>query len=310
MKIFITKINESWIIDRVKKEFIDYTEFKFSNFISTANVIWVIAPWSFGSKNIRKIKNKKIIYSIYHIEDKNLESQEIKEIIEVDKHVHSYHVISKETKKILEQITEKPIYYLPFWVNQNVWFFISDKTNLRKKYNFQADDFLIGSFQRDTEGSDLKSPKLVKGPDIFIKIIKEISSYTPKLRVVLTGTRRAYVISELQKLNIPFSYFEMADYKMTNELYNTLDLYLITSRLEGGPQALVECGQTKTPIISTNVGIAEEILHQESIFDVNDINTYKKAKPNIDYAYEKSSLLKIPDGINGYIKMFKEVYES
>ena len=32
---------------------------------------------------------------------------------------------------------------------------------------------------------------------------------------------------------------------MMNELYNILDLYLITSRLEGGPQALVECGQTK-----------------------------------------------------------------
>ena len=26
---------------------------------------------------------------------------------------------------------------------------------------------LIGSFQRDTEGHDMISPKLVKGPDIF-----------------------------------------------------------------------------------------------------------------------------------------------
>ena len=45
---------------------------------------------------------------------------------------------------------------------------------------------------------------------------------------------------------------------MLNELYNVLDLYLVTSRIEGGP-TLVECGQTKTPILSTNVGIADQI---------------------------------------------------
>ena len=43
----------------------------------------------------------------------------------------------------------------------------------------------------------------------------------------------------------------MTNFKMLNELYNVLDLYLVTSRIEGGPQALVECGQTKTPILST-----------------------------------------------------------
>ena len=310
MKIFITKINESWIIDRVKKEFTEYSNFKFSTFMQTADVVWIIAPWSFDLKKIKRLKNKKIIYSIYHIEDINIENEEIKEILKVDEYIHSYHVISKETKKILQEITRKPIHYIPFWVNQNIWFYISDKSRIRKKYNFNSDDFLIGSFQRDTEGSDLKSPKLVKGPDIFIELIKEISSYEPKLKVVLTGTRRAYIISELEKLNIPFSYFEMADYKMTNELYNILDLYLITSRLEGGPQALVECGQTKTPIISSNVGIAEEILSPESIFDFNNLNTFKNARPNIEYAYKKSSLLKIPEGLEGYIDMFKEVYES
>ena len=69
------------------------------------------------------------------------------------------------------------------------------------------------------------------------------------------------------KNKIPFKYFEMTNFEMLNELYNVLDLYLVTSRIEGGPQALVECGQTKTPILSTNVGIADQILAPESIFD-------------------------------------------
>ena len=86
------------------------------------------------------------------------------------------------------------------------------------------------------------------------------------MKVVLTGKRRDYVISELKKNNIPYKYFEMTNFSMMNDLYNILDLYLITSRLEGGPQALVECGQTRTPVISTDVGIAREILGRRLYF--------------------------------------------
>ena len=102
----------------------------------------------------------------------------------------------------------------------------------------------------------------------------------------------------------------MTDFKMMNELYNALDLYLITSRLEGGPQALVECGQTKTPIISSDVGIARQILSPESIFDFNNLATFKKATPNVDFAYKESSKLTIPKGMLGYVEMFEKIYES
>ena len=124
---------------------------------------------------------------------------------------------------------------------------------------------MVGSFQRDTEGDDLMSPKLIKGPDIFIKIVSNLYKSNKNLKIVLAGKRRQYVISELENQNIPYKYFEMTDFDMLNELYNILDLYLVTSRLEGGPQALVECGLTKTPIISTDVGIADKILSAESI---------------------------------------------
>ena len=65
----------------------------------------------------------------------------------------------------------------------------------------------------------------------------------------------------------------MAPIDVVNKLYNILDLYLVTSRVEGGPQAIPECGITKTPIISTNVGVASEILHESSIFNGT---SYKK----------------------------------
>ena len=44
-----------------------------------------------------------------------------------------------------------------------------------------------------------------------------------------------------------------------NKLYNILDLYIVSSRIEGGPQAILESSITKTPILSTDVGVASEI---------------------------------------------------
>ena len=310
MKINITKIKESWIIDRIKSEWIENNKLIYSRYPVFSDLIWVIAPWSLNLDFVKKFKNKKIIYSQYHIEDASSKSQEMQKLKMVEPYIDAFHVISLETEAILKKITDKPIYYLPLWVNQNIWFYIKDKDKLRNKYLIPNEDFLIGSFQRDTEGSDLISPKLLKGPDIFIQIVKNIFAQNKNLRIILTGTRRQYVISELKKLNIPFNYFEMADFEMTNELYNILDLYLITSRVEGGPQALVECGQTMTPIISTNVGIASQILAPESIFNYENIDTFQNAKPNIDFAYKQSSKLTIPEGMKGYNSMFKEVYES
>ena len=43
-----------------------------------------------------------------------------------------------------------------------------------------------------------------------------------KIEVILTGKRRQYVINELERLNIPYKYFEMVSFKTLNELYEIL----------------------------------------------------------------------------------------
>ena len=166
------------------------------------------------------------------------------------------------------------------------------------------DAYLVGSFQRDTEGKDLISPKLSKGPDLFINHIDKLINKEKNLEVVLTGKRRNYVINELSKRNIKYHYFEMISFEQLNELYNLLDLYLVTSRYEGGPQAILEAGITKTPIISTDVGIAKEILSEESIIDLdNPLN----ARPNINYAFSNVQNYLIPKGFDKFNEMFSQI---
>ena len=96
----------------------------------------------------------------------------------------------------------------------------------------------------------------------------------------------------------------MVDFEILNELYNCLDLYIVSSRIEGGPQAILECGVTKTPVISTDVGVASEILANESIFNMDN---YAEAQPNIEVALRNSINYSLNICMNRYLKMFEEV---
>tara|TARA_X000000368_G_scaffold185308_1_gene146339 strand:+ start:187 stop:1095 length:909 start_codon:yes stop_codon:yes gene_type:complete len=300
VKVYLSDINESWIVDRVREEWYKYNPELSSKNIKTADTIWIISPWLWSKLPKKYLKKCKVVCSIFHFEEKDYNPSNMKEFYKRDKYVDSYHVISQKVLQELQKLTPKPITYIPFWVNQDIWYEIENKEKLKLKYNIPVNSFVIGSFQRDTEGKDLKSPKLIKGPDRFIEIAKYYKSLHPNLIILLSGKRRQYIINELNKENISFLYYEMASFEELNEFYNILDLYIVSSRIEGGPQAIVESGITKTPIISTDVGFASDILSNESIFDMNN---FKNAKPNIDFAYKKSKELVIPKGFEKFINM-------
>ena len=96
----------------------------------------------------------------------------------------------------------------------------------------------------------------------------------------------------------------MVPLDVLNKLYNILNLYLVTSRVEGGPQAIFECALTKTPILSTRVGVAPEVLHKDSIYKVNE---FSKAKIDIDYAFDSAQKYTIPNGFDKFLNMFSGV---
>lgn len=304
MKIYINKLNESWIVDRLKKEWSDNNKFITTKRIRKADIVWIISPWTWRKLPTKYLEEKKVVCSIYHIDENKFNQEDLEDFKERDRYVSEYHVISKKTIPQLKKMTNKKITYIPFWVNQNKWFEIKDKRSLRAKYEFSDDEYIVGSFQRDSEGSNQEMPKLIKGPDQFITIVKHLNKEKNNLHVLLAGKRRNYVINELKKENIKFSYFEMVGISKLNELYNLLNLYIVSSRLEGGPQAIVECGITKTPIISTDVGIADDILAEESIFNMDN---FHEAVPSVEFAYTKSKELIIPKGFKDFINLFQSV---
>ena len=306
MKIFISNLNESWIVDRMKEEFSNYYPDIVTHDIKKCDIIWIIAPWMWKKIPKKYLKSKTVVCSIHHLEKKDYSGKPLKEFYKRDKYVDFYHTISEKSKIEIQKLTSKKIVSIPFWINENIFFPIENKSNLRSKYNLQENSFIIGSFQRDTEGKDLKSPKLIKGPDRFVEIVKSFTLNNENLVVLLSGYRRQYVIKKLEEQNINYIYVEMVDFEILNELYNCLDLYIVSSRIEGGPQAILECGITETPIISTDVGVASEILANESIFNMEN---YEEAKPNIEVALRNSVKYSMKNGMSKYLEMFTEVFK-
>ena len=304
MKIYLNEANESWVVDRFRKEWIENNLDSMTENIEEADIVWIIAPWTWKKINKKHLRNKKVVCTIHHIDFEKFNNKEKKNFYKRDKYVDTYHAISTKTEEQVRSLTDKDIETIPFWINQNIFYEIKNKNILRSKFNLNTESFIVGSFQRDTEGKDLVSPKLSKGPDRFIEILIELNKKNKNIEVLLTGKRRDYLIKNLKKNKIPYIYYEMTTFEQLNELYNCIDLYIVASRVEGGPQAILECAITKTPIISTDVGIASKILHESSIFTMENFST---AKPSESYAYKNSIKYKIPEWFDNFENLFKSM---
>jgi len=296
--------NQKWIIDVFANEFILYSRLKFTEDMKQADVIWILGYNIEETKKITKLEKKPFVIStIHHIDWSN--SEPMLEMIKMlDTITDRYHVICNKVEIDLRTLTEKPIVKANFWINETNFYKIDNKEELRKKWNVGGDNYVIGSFQRDTKGkSKCTLPKLSKGPDIFLKIVRNMKIKRDNIVVLLTGRRRNYIIGELEKANIKYIYHEMISISELNEVYNCLDLYIVSSRVEGGPRSIMECGLSKTPIISTDVGIAKLILNPDAIYDMNEFKTYKNATPNVEYVFEQVNSY----SISNYMKKFVDI---
>jgi len=301
--------NQKWICDILKQQFLSYFPDITTTNAKEAEIIWYLASWNrryipseFTVNSWYEfLKKKKVIFSVHHIDiDKYIkdEKNEFKNNFDfMKKYGNKIHAICQKTYNFLEKCFESEKLVKEYlWIEGKDFFYIENKLKLREKYHFSQNAFLVGSFQKDTEGnSDCKNPipKLSKGPDVFINIIENMLITNPNIEVILTGLRREYIIQQLKKRNIKYHYFNMITLKELNELYNCLDLYLVSSRYEGGPRSIFEAGITKTPLISSDVGIASEFMPKESIYSVSNFLSYKNAKPNVEQLYRSISRLKI-----------------
>ena len=81
-----------------------------------------------------------------------------------------------------------------------------------------------------------------------------------------------------------------------NRLYNLIDLYIVSSKSEGGPKAVLESAFTKTMILSTDVGLAPDFLNPWCIYGtveeaeqkIKEIMAGKDVSEFVELNYQKA----------------------
>lgn len=156
---------------------------------------------------------------------------------------------------------------IPLGIDRKLFTLTNDekKRTIREQLGIPMNRLVIGSFQKDGMGwGEGMEPKLIKGPDIFVEVVSQLKHLNPF--VLLTGPARGYVKRELEDHNIPFKHVYLKHFRDLPRMYHALDLYLITSRIEGGPKALLEAWASGVPVVSTNVGMVPDIaVHNQTV---------------------------------------------
>jgi glycosyltransferase involved in cell wall biosynthesis len=268
-------------------------------------------------------KSNKIIVTWFHVEEDDERLESLPNAIGI---VDIWHTSCRKTKdKLVELgVEKKKIIIIPLGVDLKYFNNPSKKEKkfLREKFKIPKNKIVIGSFQKDGTGwGQGLSPKLIKGPDIFCDVVEKLASRY-NIFVLLTGPSRGYVKARLDAVKIPYKHDFLENPNEVSEYFKAIDLYMVTSRNEGGPKAILESMACGVPLVSTKVGMASDVIKNNKngcLVDVEDRNAIFKNACNIIDNTELQNIL-ISNGLatakdyewsnianQYYEKMYKEL---
>jgi glycosyltransferase involved in cell wall biosynthesis len=149
------------------------------------------------------------------------------------------------------------------------------RARARRKLGLPSSAFVLGSFQKDGVGwGEGLEPKAVKGPDVLVAAVARLRTSVPELVVLLTGPARGYVRRGLERADVPYRHVDVGSRDELAGAYHALDVYLVSSRQEGGPKAVLESMAAGVPLVTTRVGQAPELVRDGEnglLADVDDV---------------------------------------
>ncbi|MGH1351936.1 MAG: glycosyltransferase family 4 protein [Methyloligellaceae bacterium] len=220
-----------------------------------------------------------LVATIFHGDDTD-EFPEIEEVIKYSEDLNRV-VVTNEVmfKRFTEWgVREDKLIFIPLGVDLNSFFpaSVEERASLRQKFAIPEEAFCIGSFQKDGLGwGDGDQPDFAKGPDVFLEAVDKLSGKISNLHVLLTGPARGYVKQGLDRIGVSYSHHMIDPYQEIRDCYACLDSYVITSREDGGPNALLESMACGVPVVSTRMGMAADVIEDPLnglLADVEDSN--------------------------------------
>ena len=157
MKVFILYARENWITDILVNEWVENNKYLYTNNVIEADIIWILSNYVINKLPLNIYKQKKVITTIHHITPWKVTQSQEQHFKILNQITDVFYTNQNICKNTLEKYVSKPIKVVPLWHNELIWYDINNKIELRNKYNLDKDSYIVGSFQRDTEGAGISS---------------------------------------------------------------------------------------------------------------------------------------------------------
>lgn len=132
----------------------------------------------------------------------------------------------------------------------------TERQKIRKTLGFKEHDFIVGFSGKSTSNVDGR-----KGLTSFIQALKNLHSQTPDVKALLIGPGWQTLVRVLNAQGITCTYFPyQIDHGKIAKWYHAIDIFWVTSTIEGGPVPLLEAMATGIPCVSTPVGAALDLI--------------------------------------------------
>ena len=131
------------------------------------------------------------------------------------------------------------------------------RLKIRQALHLSEDAFVLGFSSRRISNTDDR-----KGTSCFLQALKSLHQQLPNLATLIIGPGWQALVNDIRQQGIPCT---QAPYEMNHEqvakYYRAMDMFWVTSRIEGGPVPLLEAMASNIPCISTPVGAALDLIY-------------------------------------------------
>ncbi|MDD4052569.1 MAG: glycosyltransferase family 4 protein [candidate division Zixibacteria bacterium] len=218
-----------------------------------ANIIHCLSKWDFPMVRALLDRNGvpgiKVISSIHHI----MKDEPLSTTLDADRIM----VVCNRYRDQILHVGVPAAKLFKIYNGANTDEFLSkDRIAARKVLGLPQDGLFIGFAGKFSSNSADR-----KGIDIFTKVIKMMPPELQSMvHFVITGPGWENTLQQVAAGANRIHYLSFIDRERMPDFYNSLDIYLVTARVEGGPMPVIEAMSCGIPVISTPVGMVPDFI--------------------------------------------------
>jgi len=150
------------------------------------------------------------------------------------------------------------VFRVPYGVDVNLFIPATrgSRDTIKQKLGLAAASPVIGFFAKRASNDDDR-----KGTDVFVDAVFKLHQVLPAAGVLIVGPGWQELVERFKSAGIECAWIPfVVDSRDIAPLYHALDFYWVTARVEGGPVPLLEAMSSEVCCLSTEVGLAREVV--------------------------------------------------